>query len=324
MVNYSDILAAYSRVKKYKNPTFLQYSGTLSRMTGNHNYLKPENLQVTGSFKLGGAINSIFNLTDEQKKKGVVTCSAGNWAQAVAYASRIFKIRSVIVMTENASPTKINATRGYGAEVLIYGRNSNDVINKSMEMAKAEDLTLLSPFEDDYLIAGHGTIGLEIMKEKPDTEVVFCPIGGGALISGIALAIKAKNPKVEIIGVEPENANAMWLSLKQNIITEKENVNTIADGLALKKPGIKPFNIVRKYVDDVVLVTEDEIKKAVVFLLERAKLLVEPSGAVSVAAVISNQLNIKDKEVVAILSGGNIDLGILNQILKEEILSIKK
>lgn len=324
MVNYSDVLAAYSKVTKYKNPTLLQYSGTLSRMTGNQIYLKPENLQVTGSFKLGGAINVIVNLTDEQKKKGVVTCSAGNWAQAVAYASRIFKIRSVIVMTENASPTKINATRGYGAEVVIYGRNSNDVINKSMEIAKAEDLILLSPFEDDYLIAGHGTIGLEIMKEKPDTEVVFCPIGGGALISGIALAIKAKNPKVEIIGVEPENANAMWLSLKQNIITEKENVNTIADGLALKKPGIKPFNIVRKYVDDVVLVTEDEIKKALVFLLERAKLLVEPSGAVSIAAAISNQLKLKDKEVVAILSGGNIDLDKLSLILKEEIALIKE
>ena len=324
MVNYSDVLAAYSKVTKYKNPTLLQYSGTLSRMTGNQIYLKPENLQVTGSFKLGGAINVIVNLTDEQKKKGVVTCSAGNWAQAVAYASRIFKIRSVIVMTENASPTKINATRGYGAEVVIYGRNSNDVINKSMGIAKAEDLILLSPFEDDYLIAGHGTIGLEIMKEKPDTEVVFCPIGGGALISGIALAIKAKNPKVEIIGVEPENANAMWLSLKQNIITEKENVNTIADGLALKKPGIKPFNIVRKYVDDVVLVTEDEIKKALVFLLERAKLLVEPSGAVSIAAAISNQLKLKDKEVVAILSGGNIDLDKLSLILKEEIASTKE
>jgi len=319
MVNYSDVLEAYSKVTKYKNPTLLQYSRTLSQMAGNQIYLKPENLQVTGSFKLGGAINVIFNLTDEQKKKGVVTCSAGNWAQAVAYASRIFKVRSVIVMAENASQTKVNATRGYGAEVVIYGRNSNDVINKSMEISKTENLTLLSPFEDNYLIAGHGTIGLEVIKEKPDTEAIFCPIGGGALISGIALAIKAKNSKVKIIGVEPENANAMWLSLKQNSIAEKENVNTIADGLALKKPGIKPFDIVRKYVDDVVLVTEDEIKKALVFLLERAKLLVEPSGAVSVAAAISNQLNMKDKEVVTILSGGNIDLDKLNQILKEEI-----
>jgi len=262
-------------------------------MTQNKIYLKPENLQVTGSFKLGGAINVIINLTEKQKKKGVVTCSAGNWAQAVAYASRIFKVRSVIVMAENASKTKINATKGYGAEVVIYGRNSNDVVNKSMALAKSEGLTFLSPFEDNTLIAGHGTIGLEIIKEKPDTEVIFCPIGGGALISGVALGIKEKNPEVKIIGVEPENANAMWLSLKQNSVVEKENVNTIADGLALKKPGKKPFSIVRKYIDDIVLVTEDEI--------------------------LSNKLNIKDKEVVAILSGGNIDLDKLTRILKEEI-----
>ena len=324
MVNYSDVLAAYSGVTKYKNPTLLQYTGTLSRMTGNQVFLKPENLQVTGSFKLGGALNVIFNLTDEEKKKGVVTCSAGNWAQAVAYASRILKVRAVIVMAENASQTKINATKGYGAEVLIYGKNSNDVISKSMEISQAEGLTLLSPFEDDYLIAGHGTIGLEVMKEKPDTEVVFCPIGGGALISGIALAIKTKNPQVKLIGVEPENANAMRLSLNKNSVTEKEHVNTIADGLALKKPGVKPFNIVREYVDEVVLVTEEEIKKALVFLLERAKLLVEPSGAVSVAAAISNQLKIKDKQVVTILSGGNIDLDKLTQILKDEVSPTKE
>jgi len=324
MVNYSDVLAAYSGVTKYKNPTLLQYTGTLSRMTGNQVFLKPENLQVTGSFKLGGALNVIFNLTDEEKKKGVVTCSAGNWAQAVAYASRILKVRAVIVMAENASQTKINATKGYGAEVLIYGKNSNDVISKSMEISQAEGLTLLSPFEDDYLIAGHGTIGLEVMKEKPDTEVVFCPIGGGALISGIALAIKTKNPQVKLIGVEPENANAMWLSLNKNSVTEKEHVNTIADGLALKKPGVKPFNIVREYVDEVVLVSEEEIKKALVFLLERAKLLVEPSGAVSVAAAISNQLKIKDKQVVTILSGGNIDLDKLTQILKDEVSPTKE
>ena len=323
MVNYSDILAAYSKVTKYKNPTYLQYSGTLSRMTGNQLYLKPENLQVTGSFKLGGAINVMMNLTEEQKNKGVVTCSAGNWAQAVAYASRLFNIRSVIVMAENASQTKVDATKGYGAEVLIYGKNSNDVISKSMEISQTENLTLLSPFEDDYLIAGHGTIGLEIMKEKPDTKVVYCPIGGGAMISGVALAIKSKNPKVKVIGVEPENANAMWLSLQKNSITEKEDVNTIADGLALKRPGIKPFHLVREYVDEVVLVTEEQIKKALVFLLERAKLLVEPSGAVSVAAAISNQLNLKDQQVVTVLSGGNIDLDKLSLILKEEVSAIK-
>jgi len=319
MVNYNDIVKAYSKVTKYKNNTSLQYSGTLGRMTQNKVFLKPENLQLTGSFKLGGAINVMMNLTEKQKKKGVVTCSAGNWAQAVAYAAGLFNIRSVIVMAEHASKTKISATKGYGAEVMISGQNSNDVISKAMDIADTDGLTYLSPFEDDDLIAGHGTIGLEIMKEKPDTEVVFCPVGGGAFISGVAMAIKENNPQVRIIGVEPENANAMWLSLQQNKIVEKEQIDTIADGLALKKPGEKPFGIVKKYVDEIVLVTEDEIKKALIFLLERAKLLVEPSGAVAVASIIANKLNIKNKEIVSILSGGNVDLDKLTIYLKEEI-----
>ncbi|HKK83039.1 MAG TPA: threonine/serine dehydratase [Atribacterota bacterium] len=319
MVNYNDIVKAYSKVTKYKNNTSLQYSGTLGRMTRNKVFLKPENLQLTGSFKLGGAINVMMNLTEKQQKKGVVTCSAGNWAQAVAYAAGLFDIRSVIVMAEHASNTKIVATKGYGAEVMIYGQNSNDVISKAMDIADTDGLTYLSPFEDDDLIAGHGTIGLEIIKEKPDTEVVFCPVGGGAFISGVAMAIKENNPQVRIIGVEPENANAMWLSLQQNKIVEKEEIDTIADGLALKKPGEKPFSIVKKYVDEIVLVTEDEIKKALIFLLERAKLLVEPSGAVTVASMIANKLNIKNKEIVSILSGGNIDLDKLTNYLKEEI-----
>jgi threonine ammonia-lyase medium form len=319
MVNYSDIVRAYDKVTKYKNPTLLQYSGTLSRITHNQVFLKPESLQLTGSFKLGGAVNVMMNLSEREKKKGVVTCSAGNWAQAVAYAAGLFNIRSVIVMAEHASKTKISATKGYGAEVIIYGENSNDVIGKAMNIAESQGLIYLSPFEDDHLIAGHGTIGLEILKEKPDTEVVFCPVGGGAFISGVALAIKEQNPRIKMIGVEPENANAMWLSLQQNRIVEKEFVDTIADGLALKKPGEKPFNMVKKYVDDVILVTEDEIKKALIFLLERAKLLVEPSGAVTVAAIMSNKVKMNNKKIVLILSGGNVDLDKLTAFLTEEI-----
>jgi len=319
MVNYSDIVKAYDRVTKYKNPTLLQYSGTLSRLTQNSVFLKPENLQLTGSFKLGGAINVMMNLSEQDKKKGVVTCSAGNWAQAVAYAARLFGIRSVIVMAEHASKSKISATQGYGAEVVIYGENSNDVVRKANEISNAEGLIYLSPFEDDSLIAGHGTIGLEIVKEKPETEVVFCPVGGGAFISGVVLAIKEKNPQIKVIGVEPENANAMWLSLQQGKVVEKDQVNTIADGLALKKPGEKPFEIVKKYVDDIVLVSEDEIKKALIFLLERAKLLVEPSGAVSVAAIMNNRMNFSNKKVVSILSGGNVDLDKLSIFLNEAL-----
>jgi len=318
MINYSDILNAYKKVTKYKNQTLLQYSGTISRMTGNQVFLKPENLQLTGSFKLGGAINVMMGLTEAEKRNGVVTCSAGNWAQAVAYASGLFGIRSVIVMAQHASKTKIEATKGYGAEVVIYGENSNDVVDKAMSISKREGLTYLSPFEDDNLIAGHGTIGLEILNEKPDVEYIYCPVGGGAFISGIAIAIKEKNPDIKVIGVEPENANAMWLSLQKNSIVEKEQVKTIADGLALKKPGEKPFKIVQKYVDEIILVSENDMKRAMIFLLERAKLLVEPSGAASVAAVMKNESNISKKNIVAILSGGNVDIDKLAGFLQEK------
>lgn len=308
MLGYSDILQAYEKITKYKNPTFIQYSGTLSKMIGNQIFLKPENLQYTGSFKLGGAMNVMANLAEKGKKNGVVTCSAGNWAQAVAYAARMFNIRAVIVMAEGASLIKIEATKGYGAEVVIFGKDSNDVTTKAREIAHQEKLTFLSPFDDENLIAGHGTVGLEIIKEKPDTEVIICPVGSGAFISGILLALKEKNPKVKIIGTEPFNSNAMWLSLQADRVVEKEYIDTIADGLALKKPGGIPFQIIKKYVDDIVLVTEDEIKKAVLLLLERAKLLTEPSGAVSVAALMSGKINIRNKNVVTVLSGGNLDL----------------
>ncbi len=308
MLEYHDIVRANQKIAIYKNSTPLQYSGTLSIMTNNQIYLKPENLQYTGSFKLGGAINVILNLTKKGQGQGVVTCSAGNWAQAVAFAAKKFNIRSVIVMPEGASPIKIEATMGYGAEVIIFGKNSNDVASKAKEIALKEGLVFLSPFDNEDVIAGHGVVGMDIIKENPDTEVIICPVGSGAFISGILIALKEKNPEIKIIGVEPVNANAMSLSLQEGKIVEKEQVNTIADGLALKKPGENPFKIVKKYVDDIVTVEEGDIKKAVVFLLERAKLLVEPSGAVSVAALMTGKIDSRNKNIVAILSGGNLDL----------------
>lgn len=308
MVVYQDIVRAHETIGKYKSPTYLQYSGTLSRMTDSEIFLKPENLQYTGSFKLGGALNLMLNLKQKDGLKGVTTCSAGNWAQAVAYAARQSNIKSVIVMPKLASPIKIAATRGYGAEVVLHGKNSNDVAVKAQEIADREGFEFLSPFEDEDMIAGHGTVGLEIIKEKPKIDTVLCPVGGGAFIAGVAVALKEKNPNSKVIGVEPENANAMFLSLKTGSIVELEQVETIADGLALKKPGKRPFEIVKKYVDDIVLVSEDDIKKAVVFLLERAKLLVEPSGAVTVAALMSGKVKLKNHKIVSIISGGNLDL----------------
>jgi threonine dehydratase len=319
LIEYSEIIKANSKIKKYKVPTFLQFSKTFSRMSSNNIYLKPENLQVTGSYKIGGALNVIMNLTENQRKKGVITTSSGNWAQAVAYASRIFKVKSVIVMKRGASKTKIMMTKRYGGKVVLYGEKEKDITEKAMSIAKSEDLTFLDSFEDENIIIGHGCIGLDIIEEKPDTDVIFCPIGGGAFIAGVAIAVKAIKPEVKIIGVEPEGANSMYLSLKKNKLVEIEKANTIADGLAAESPGARPFEIARKYVDEVVVVSDEDIKKAMVLLLERAKLLVEPSGAASLAAIISRQLSFKNKEVVAILSGGNIDLDKLTSILKEEI-----
>ena len=316
MVQYSDMVRAAEDIKKYKNATPLQYSGTLSRMTSNRIYLKPENLQLTGSFKLGGALNVMAKIAKKEDDNSVVTCSAGNWAQAVAYAAQKFKIRSVIVMPENASSVKIEATKCYGAEVILFGKDSNDVTVKANEIAHQEGLTFLSPFDDEKVIAGHGTIGMDIIEEKPDTEVIICPVGSGAFISGILLALKETNPAIKIIGVEPLNSNAMWLSLQANRIIKKESIDTIADGLALKKPGELPFEIVKKYIDDIVLVNEDEIKRAVLLLLERAKLLVEPSGAVPIAALMFGKVDIKNKEIVTILSGGNIELHKLVDFIK--------
>ena len=241
----------------------------------------------------------------------------------MAYASQIFNVKSVIVMKEGTSETKIIATKGYGGKVVIYGKDTKDTIEKSMSLAKSENLTYLNCFEDENLITGHGCIGLDIIEEKPDTDVIFFPIGGGAFISGVAIAVKHEKPEVKIIGVEPEGANAMHLSLKKDKLVGIEKANTIADGHAVERPGVRPFEIVRKYVDEVVVVTDEEIKKAMVLLLERAKLLVEPAGAASLAAIISRQLDFKDKEVVAILSGGNIDLDKFTYILKEEIDRVK-
>ena len=315
MVSYQDIVNAYERVTRYKNPTLLQYSGTLSRMTDNEIFLKPENLQITGSFKLGGALNVMLNLVQKEKIKGVVTCSAGNWGQAVAYAARQYDTSSIIVMPKQASLVKIAATRGYGAEVMLFGENSNDVAAKAQEIAQSEGLIFLNPFGNEDLIAGHGTVGLEIIKEWPETDVVLCPVGSGAFIAGVALAIKEKNPKIKIIGIESEHANAMWLSLKANRMVELEQVDTIADGLALKKPGEQSFEIVKKYVDEIVLVSEEDVKRAVVFLLERTKLLVEPSGAVTVAALLTGKSNLQNRKIVAILSGGNLGLAELLKLI---------
>jgi threonine dehydratase len=278
-------------------------------------YLKLENLQRTGSFKLRGAYNKINNLTPEQKQKGVIASSAGNHAQGVAMAAQMFGIKATIVMPETAPLAKVSATKSYGAEVVLNGFVYDDAYAKAVEIQEKTGATFIHPFNDPDVIAGQGTVALEILEEVPDADAILVPIGGGGLISGIAIAAKAIKPEIKIIGVEAANAPSMQKSMKNNEIVTLESAATIADGIAVKTPGDLTYQIVKQYVDDFVTVEEDEIAKAMLLLLERFKLVTEGSGAVPMAAVINGSLNMPGKKVVAVISGGNIDVNLLSRII---------
>jgi len=241
LIEIKDILQAQDLTKKFINYTHLQRSTTISIMSSNNVFIKPENFQKTGSFKTRGAINTIGSLSPDEKKRGVVSCSAGNWGQALAYAASLNGIRAVIFVPEYAPLVKINAIKGYGGEVIVKGKNSSELFQYALELQKEEGLVFLSPFDNEPLITGYGSLALEILNEKPDTDIIVCPIGGGALISGVALAAKAVKPAVKVIGVQPEGACSMKLSLNKGELTEMETVQTIADGLAVKKAGAMPF-----------------------------------------------------------------------------------
>jgi len=299
------------------NPTPLQYSRTFGEMASCTVYLKPECLQKNGSFKIRGAYNTLNSLSPEAKSRGVVTCSAGNWAQGVAYGCKLLGIKALVVMPEKVPRTKLDATKGYGADVLLYGSTSTELFQKARELSEEKHLTYLHAFDEPAMIIGHGSIGLEILDEVPDIDVIVVPVGGGALVSSIALTARQINPHIKVFGVQPVGAAAMYASLKKGEIVELDTVETIAEGLALKRSGERTFQIIREWVEEIVLVTDDEIKAAVVLLLERAKLLVEPSGAASLAAIVNSKIpNLEpDTKVAAVLSGGNIDLPVLKQFL---------
>jgi threonine dehydratase len=301
------------------NPTPVQYSRTFGQLAGCSIYLKPECLQKNGSFKIRGAYNTLNSLSSEAKSRGVVTCSAGNWAQGVAYGCRLLGIKALVVMPEKVARTKLEATKGYGADVLLYGSTSTELFQKAQELSEEKHLTYLSAFDEPAMIIGHGSIGLEILDEVPDIDVIVVPVGGGALVSSIALTARKINPNIKVFGVQPVGAAAMHASLKKGEIVELDTVETIAEGLALKRSGERTFQIIREWVEEIVLVADDEIKAAVLLLLERAKLLVEPSGAAPLAAIINSKIpNIApDTKVAAVLSGGNIDLPVLKQYLPE-------
>ena len=274
---------------------------TASRM-GENLYIKMENLQKTGSFKLRGAFNKIAHLDDEQKAKGVISCSAGNHAQGVALSATKQGIKSYICIPSIAPLSKIEATRGYGGEVIIVDGTFDDAQAKAYELQKERDLTYVAPFDDEYVLCGQGTIGLEILEQLPDVKYIVVPIGGGGLIAGIALAVKSVKPDVKIIGVEPENAASMLASRKAGKIVTLDSANTMADGIAVKKPGEITFDLVEKYVDEIVTVSEDEITNAILRLLEESKVSAEGAGASSVAAVLSEKYDFSDGKVCAVLS----------------------
>lgn len=283
-------------------------------------YLKTENLQVTGSFKVRGAYFRISQLTEEERAKGVIACSAGNHAQGVALAATKAGIKSLICLPDSAPISKVEATKGYGAEVCLVPGVYDDAYQKALELRDEKGYTFIHPFNDDDVIAGQGTIGLELIEQLPDIDAVVVPVGGGGLISGVAFAIKSLNPNVKVYGVQAAGAPSMVNSLHDGKIERLDKVATLADGIAVKEPGSNTFEICSKYVDDVVTVTEDEISCAILSLIEQQKLIAEGAGAVSVAAVMFNKVPVKGKKVVCLVSGGNIDVTILNKVIRRGLV----
>lgn len=278
-------------------------------------YIKPENLQLTGAFKLRGAYYKISQLTEEERSHGVIACSAGNHAQGVALAATRNGIKSLICLPAGAPISKIEATKALGAEVCLVPGVYDDAYARAIELQKEHNYTFVHPFDDPKVIAGQGTIGLEILQEMPDVEAVIVPIGGGGLISGVAFAIKALRPDVKVYGVQSSGAPSMATSLQEGKIRHLHNVSTIADGIAVKEPGVNTFDMCNRYVDQVVVVSDDEIAAAILALLEKQKLVSEGAGAVSVAAAMFNKLPIKGKKVVCLVSGGNIDVNTLKRVI---------
>lgn len=278
-------------------------------------YLKPENLQYTGSFKLRGACYKISRLTDEEKDRGVIACSAGNHAQGVALGATKHGIKSLICLPAGAPISKVEATKRYGAEVCLVPGVYDDAYRRALELKEEKGYTFIHPFDDEYVIAGQGTIGLELLDQLPDIEAVIVPIGGGGLISGIAYALKSLEPSVKVYGVQAEGAASMQRSIARGYRECLSTVSTVADGIAVKEPGEHTFDLCSKYVDDIVTVTEDEICAAILALMEQQKLIAEGAGAVAVAAAMFNKVPIAGKKVACIVSGGNIDVTILNRVI---------
>lgn len=321
MLNLDKVYQAQYVLKDAIRQTDLIHSPVLSQQTGSEIYLKCENLQVTGSFKVRGAYYKIARLTEEEKKKGVIACSAGNHAQGVALASEKFGIKSIICMPDGAPISKVEATKSYGAEVVLVPGVYDDAHNEAERLRAEKGYTFIHPFDDEDVIAGQGTIGLEIINQLKDADVIVVPVGGGGLISGVSFVVKSLNPKIRVYGVQSAGAPSMLNSIKHGKIETLPSVSTIADGIAVKEPGVNTFDICSKYVDGIVSVSDDMVCAAILALMEKQKMTAEGAGAVSLAAVLFDKIpDIKGKKVVCLISGGNIDVTILSRVINRGLL----
>ena len=319
-MDVKEIYDAKERLKGHIKETPIVYAPNL----GEDVYLKVEVLQDTGSFKLRGAYNKIATLTDEEAEKGVVACSAGNHAQGVAKSATERGIRSIICMPFHAPLSKVQATKNYGAEVELVKDSFDDAAAYAAKLSKEEGLTFVAPFDDEKVIAGQGTIGLEILEKLPDTDIIVVPIGGGGLISGIAVAAKSINPNIKIIGVQTKISPSMYESIKEGKIITVKGGSTIADGIAVKTPGKLTFDLVKEYVDDIVLVTEGEISSAILTLLEKNKIITEGAAASTVAALMYKKFSHKGKKVCCVLSGGNIDVTRVSKVIEKGLFKTNR
>ena len=320
-VTYDDIVNAQKAQGDVIRKTSLVFSDTFSQLTGSKVYLKNEFEQKTGSFKLRGAYYKIKNLAEDEKSKGVVAASAGNHAQGVALASAMEKINCTIVMPRNASPAKVAATKEYGAEVVLEGKNYDESWIKAQEIAKTSGAQIIHAFDDPQIIAAQGVIGLEIMEQLPNVDEIYVPIGGGGLAAGILTAVKTKNPNVKIIGVESKSFPSMKNSLDSGKLETVDGGFTVADGISVRTPGKQTFEIIRDMIDKIVLVDDEEIIKTIFLLMERSKVVVEPAGAAGLAYLVSKKPS-PGKNVVPILCGGNVDMYLLGQIVSKGLAAM--
>ena len=320
MIQLSDVQAALSRIRADIRVSPCPRSETFSGVTGNSIYLKMDNQQRTGAFKERGALNKILGLSPDERARGVIAASAGNHAQGVSYHAGRHGVRARIVMPLPTPLTKVSATRAYGAEVVLHGANYDEAYGKAMELSQQDSLVLIHAFDDESVIAGQGTLGLEILQQHPDIEVIVSPIGGGGLIGGVACAVKESRPSVKVYGVQPARIPSMKAAIAAGKPVTLDSAKTIADGIAVRRAGDYTLPLVQKYVDDIVTVEEEEIANAILLLLEREKTLAEGAGAAAIAAVLNRKIQLQNKRVAVLVCGGNIDVTLLSRIIERGLV----